>query len=110
MREGSQVNDCAQSAATQLLTVEEAAKRIHGSITANFVRASIHRGEIAAIKLGRRYFIPINEVERFLKCRVNANQPGYINEKTMALGSSSITANTSGQDMVKAFVTKQKKR
>ena len=106
-----QINTDEQEAVPQgaLLTVEETAMRIHPSISANFVRSSIRKGEIAAIRLGRRYYITECEVERFLTCRANANQPASTSAKMMAHGSSLTAANTSGLDLVTDFMTKQQK-
>ena len=92
-----------------LLTVDEAATRIHKSVRPSTIRAAIKRNELTAIKIGRRLYVKEVELERFLECQENVNLQGCTNAKTMARGSSSTTESKSGLAMVTDFVTKQKR-
>ena len=94
---------------SHLLTVEEAAQRIHQTVRPNTIRAAIHRGQISAMKIGRRYYISEIEIERFIQCQDIANPPAFTNAKTTALGSSSTAENRYGQDLLENFVQKQRK-
>ena len=93
-----------------MLTVKEAAAFIHPLVSPNTIRDAIHNRGLKAVKLGRRYFININEITRFLECQENASQPDYTNEMMTERGSSSMEENITGLDMAMAAVNKLNKR
>ncbi|PCH75196.1 MAG: hypothetical protein COC12_01585 [Rhodobacteraceae bacterium] len=95
--------------AAMLMTVEEFASSLHETVTTRTVRTLIHQGKINAVKLGKRYYLTHEELERFAStCPANASQPDSFKEKTMARGLSSTEAGKSGQATVMDFVAKQK--
>jgi excisionase family DNA binding protein len=47
------------------LTAEDAAKAL--SIPYRTLLAAIHKGQIGAVKLGRYYQVPVEEIDRLLK-------------------------------------------
>lgn len=50
---------------SELLTIGEAADRLR--IGKRTVERFVSEGEIASVKVGRRRFIPIDELDRFLR-------------------------------------------
>ena len=60
---------------TTLLTVEEAAARIHPTFAVSTVRAAIRSGDLLAKRIGKRYFITEAELERFITCPSTARPP-----------------------------------
>lgn len=50
---------------TTHLTPDEVAERFGGKTTPKQVRTLIHRRQLRAIRIGRKYRIPLAEVERF---------------------------------------------
>ncbi|MCK4814890.1 helix-turn-helix domain-containing protein [bacterium] len=91
---------------SQLLTVEEAAAYIHSTVRINTIYAAISCGSLNATKIGRRYYINTEEIERFINCQENASQPDSTSGMMMGHGSSLMAENITGQDMAMAAVSK----
>ncbi|MBF9059553.1 helix-turn-helix domain-containing protein [Rhodobacterales bacterium HKCCSP123] len=93
----------------RLFSISEAAAHIHPDIKEATVRRLIRNHEIRAVKISRSYYVPVDELERYLTCLEKGNPQDSIKDETTAHGSYLMAENKSGPDMVRAFLEKQKK-
>lgn len=71
-------------------TLEDAADRfLGGAVTASTLRAEISRGNLAAAKIGRRYFVTEADIKVMIeRCRAPAKAPASISMPTAKAGPS----------------------
>ena len=79
-----------------LMTVEEAAAALHATVTVAAIRAAIREKRLAAVRLGRRYYISEKDLRRFASCPAPASPRVSGGAKT-AHGSSSTVGGSTGQ-------------
>lgn len=54
------------STSDRVYTVQETAARVHETVKVSTVRRAIRRGELAAVKLGKRYYITESAIRDWL--------------------------------------------
>lgn len=93
-----------------LLTIEEAARALHATVTVSAIRAMIRDGRLAARRIGRRYYVPATEIERLTRCPAPESRPASTSAPTPATGSSATDPAPSGRALALASAMRLKAR
>ena len=93
-----------------LLTLEEAARVMHETITVSTLRAAIRAGRLPPRKIGRRYYLTEADIQGFIQCQGVESPPASITEPMRANGSSETAQSSGGQGIALASVERLKRR
>lgn len=93
----------------ELMTLAEAAQRLHAKVTVSSLREARKQGRLWAVKIGKRYFTTWPAVLEFLQCPAPENLPACSIEKTKDNGSSVMAPPCAGQDMALASASRLKR-
>lgn len=91
-----------------LLTVEQAAETLHETVTVASVRRAIRSGALPARKIGKRWYVTPEALERFASCPDRASPPASTSAPTPASGSFATGRSPSAQALAMASVHRLK--
>ena len=98
----------------RLMTLGEAAKSLHGSMTASTLRTEAARGRLRVVKIGGKLYTRATDLVAMVNsCRVEPKAPDCILEAeraAIASGSSSTGAMSTAQAAARATVQELKER
>lgn len=94
----------------ELLTIAEAAERLHSKVTVSALHAARAQGRLWAVKIGKLYFTTWPAVVEFLQCPATANLHASTSVETNGNTSYATAAPSYGQDMALASVQRLKQR
>ncbi|KEP68539.1 hypothetical protein DL1_11330 [Thioclava dalianensis] len=93
----------------EMMTLAEAAAKVHSSVTVNTLRKARRDGRLWAVKVGRNYLTNRQAIEEFLQCPDNESPRASTSERMRGNGSSETETGCSGQALALASVERLKR-
>jgi len=96
---------------TELITLQEAAERLHHGMTVEALRKAVRAGDLRADKFNTKSYLTTWEwVQEWIECRGQGSPRGSTSDAMKANGSFATAESRSGQDMLRGSIERLKKR
>lgn len=93
----------------QLMTIKEAAEKLHSSVTASALHRARREQRLWAVKIGKFFYTTWPAVLEFLQCPDPESQHASTSAKTKSSGSFETERHSSGQDLALASAERLKR-